>query len=67
MTKHKYVPKTYEEMENADYEPEVKSNKNGLVNLYEEMFLAGVPIDECGQIYLGDGLVLNSDGEVDEL
>ena len=56
---------SYEDMENADYEPE-SNGKSGMSSLYNEMLRDGIPTDHMGRIYLSDGMVLNKDGIVEE-
>jgi hypothetical protein len=55
---------TYEDMENGDYEPEnIPSKKDN--EPYRGMG-SGIPTGPMGEIYLGDGMVIKPNGEIEK-
>lgn len=58
---------TYEDMEDGDYEPEnIPSKKNPRKEFYDNMIKDGIPTGHMGEIYLGDGMVIKPNGDIEK-
>ncbi len=57
---------TYEDMENGDYEPENIPNKKKDKELYNSLKSSGIPTGYMGEVYLGDGMVIKPNGDIEE-
>jgi hypothetical protein len=54
--------KTYEDMEDGDYEPmDETPTKNSLRKVFENQ---DIPTGPMGEIYLSDGMVITKSGEI---
>jgi hypothetical protein len=57
---------TYEDMEDDDYEPENIPSKKRNNELYNGLWESGIPTGPMGEIYLGDGMVIKPNGDIEK-